>query len=219
MLASDFKPPERRPFRAWQRYVSYLPLYLLAVPLSKTFEVTGMWPRLARQRGAIFGAFGDYRARPGDVFACGNSALIHGYLGTWEPIAALPPAAWCNRLHVTPQRVFAVGEGGVTVLDRHSVTCTGPERFCADGWDNDCDGLQDGADPDCAGTDDGGCDPDDPGCGGTTGGGCDPMVDPDCGGGGTTGEEPCDPDVDPSCNATSGPGGDDGCDPDNPMGC
>lgn len=70
MIASDFKPPERRPFRAWQRYVSYLPLYLLAVPLSKTFEVTGMWPRLARQRGTIFGAFGDYRARPGDVFAC-----------------------------------------------------------------------------------------------------------------------------------------------------
>jgi hypothetical protein len=36
-------------------------------------------------------------------------------------------------------------------LDRNGVTCVGPEKNCSDGWDNDCDGLADGADPDCAG--------------------------------------------------------------------
>jgi aryl sulfotransferase len=70
MLASDFKAPERRPVRAWQQYLSYLPLYLLVVPLSKTLEVTGGWRWLARQRGAILGAFGDYRAQRGDVLVC-----------------------------------------------------------------------------------------------------------------------------------------------------
>jgi len=48
MPASDFRPPERRQFRPWQRYLSYLPLYLLVVPLSWTFEVTGGWKRLVR---------------------------------------------------------------------------------------------------------------------------------------------------------------------------
>jgi hypothetical protein len=70
MRASDFQPPARRPFRAWQRYLSYLPLYLFLVPMSKTLELAGAWPRLTRRRGALFGAFGDYRAGPGDVFAC-----------------------------------------------------------------------------------------------------------------------------------------------------
>ena len=70
MPASDFRPPERRPFRAWQRYLSYLPLYLLVVPVSWTFDVAGVWPRLMRRRGALLGAFGGYRAQAGDVFAC-----------------------------------------------------------------------------------------------------------------------------------------------------
>ncbi|HEX5047758.1 MAG TPA: sulfotransferase domain-containing protein [Gammaproteobacteria bacterium] len=70
MPASDFRPPERRPFKPWQRYLSYLPLYLLVVPLSRVLEVSGVWKKLVRRRGAMFGAFGDYRARAGDVFAC-----------------------------------------------------------------------------------------------------------------------------------------------------
>ena len=70
MSASDFRAPERRSFRAWQRYLSYVPLYVLVLPLSWTLEVTGAWKRLVRRRGAVFGAFGDYRAKAGDVFAC-----------------------------------------------------------------------------------------------------------------------------------------------------
>ena len=43
------------------------------------------------------------------------------------------------------------GVAGEVHLDRPSVTCVGPERDCNDGWDNDCDGLPDAANPDCAG--------------------------------------------------------------------
>jgi aryl sulfotransferase len=70
MRASDFQPPTRRQFRAWQRYVSYVPLYLLLVPLSRTIEITGAWKRLGGRRGRAFGGFGEYRAQRGDVFAC-----------------------------------------------------------------------------------------------------------------------------------------------------
>lgn len=59
MPGSDFRPPARRPFRPRQRYLSYLPLYLLVVPLSRTLEVTGVWKKLVRRRGDPFGAFGD----------------------------------------------------------------------------------------------------------------------------------------------------------------
>ena len=69
MIASDFQPPPRRAFRPWQRYVSYAPLYLLGVPLSRALELTGQWPRLMRG-GRRLGDFGDYAARAGDVFAC-----------------------------------------------------------------------------------------------------------------------------------------------------
>jgi hypothetical protein len=36
-------------------------------------------------------------------------------------------------------------------LDRPGSRCAGPEINCRNGWDDDCDGLVDGADPDCAG--------------------------------------------------------------------
>jgi hypothetical protein len=52
---------------------------------------------------------------------------------------------------VSPTLVVMVGTMGEIRIDRASVTCVGPERDCLDGWDNDCDGLADGADPDCAG--------------------------------------------------------------------
>jgi hypothetical protein len=44
-----------------------------------------------------------------------------------------------------------VGAMGEVHLDRPSVTCSGSEHNCQDGWDDDCDGLVDAADPDCAG--------------------------------------------------------------------
>jgi hypothetical protein len=90
----------------------------------------------------------------GDVFAAGGSsvggALLHLRGGIWEPIR-LPGVKDVHGLAVTPRRVFVVGDEGEIHLDRPSVTCVGPERDCHDGWDNDCDGLADADDPDCAG--------------------------------------------------------------------
>jgi hypothetical protein len=96
----------------------------------------------------------------GDVFAVGGKVLLHLQAGAWEPIAVPPPAPIpggaaldfnATSLAVTPSRVFLGSEVEILQLDRTGVTCVGPEKNCGDGWDNDCDGLADGADPDCAG--------------------------------------------------------------------
>lgn len=69
----------------------------------------------------------------------------------------MPPDSPATALWVTPSRLFVVGgkEGGtgqvLLHLERNGVTCAGPEKSCGDGWDNDCDGLADGVDPDCKG--------------------------------------------------------------------
>jgi hypothetical protein len=87
---------------------------------------------------------------PGDVFVGGyGGVLLHRRGGIWEPVRF--PGWETTGLSVTPGRVFVVGGQGEAHLDRPSVTCVGPERDCNDGWDNDCDGLTDAADPDCAG--------------------------------------------------------------------
>jgi hypothetical protein len=87
----------------------------------------------------------------GDVFVTSTYEILHRRSGTWESIA-LPMAAEFRTLWVTPSRVFLFGtKGEIARLDRYTVTCVGPERDCKDGWDNDCDGLADADDPDCAG--------------------------------------------------------------------
>jgi hypothetical protein len=86
----------------------------------------------------------------GDVFATGGTQIMHLRAGAWEPIA-LPAMGSVSGMWVSPSRVDLVGSMGMIQLVRDSVTCVGPEQFCDDGWDNDCDGLVDGADPDCAG--------------------------------------------------------------------
>jgi hypothetical protein len=85
---------------------------------------------------------------PGDVFAAASDTLFHLRNGAWEPIAlqALISAIW-----VTPAHIFLAGTEQILRLERDTVTCTGPEQLCGDGWDNDCDGLVDGDDPDCKG--------------------------------------------------------------------
>jgi hypothetical protein len=99
---------------------------------------------------------------PGDVWVAGDDVLYHSsgpapslrdmkpIVYDWEPIA-LPVSGSIHGLWVTPSRVVMVGTMGEIHLDRGSVTCVGPEQSCNDGWDNDCDGLADTADPDCAG--------------------------------------------------------------------
>ena len=86
----------------------------------------------------------------GDVFAAGDNVLFHQRGNIWQEIA-LPIPGSVYGLWVTPARVTLVGTMGELHLDRASVTCAGPERACNDGWDNDCDGLADAADPDCVG--------------------------------------------------------------------
>jgi hypothetical protein len=87
----------------------------------------------------------------GDVWAAGLDVLLHKRGSVWEPVAhPMMEYPLLDALWVTPAHVMALGFGTIQ-LDRRAVTCIGPERYCRDGWDNDCDGLQDGADPDCAG--------------------------------------------------------------------
>jgi hypothetical protein len=98
----------------------------------------------------------------GDVFAIGTNVLLHLRTGSWEVIAlpsdfnflpdfGLPPGFSATTLAVTPSRVFLGGANEILQLDRNGVTCVGPEKNCTDGWDNDCDGVVDGDDPDCTG--------------------------------------------------------------------
>jgi hypothetical protein len=86
----------------------------------------------------------------GDVFVAGARVLLHLRTGVWEDIT-LPSDFSASALWVTPSRVLLGGGTEILSLDRNSVTCVGPEQNCSDGWDDDCDGLADGADPDCAG--------------------------------------------------------------------
>jgi hypothetical protein len=86
----------------------------------------------------------------GDVFVMGAKVLLHLRTGVWESIA-LPAGFTATALWVTPSRVFLAAADQILHLDRLGVTCVGPEKNCGDGWDNDCDGLVDAADPDCAG--------------------------------------------------------------------
>jgi hypothetical protein len=99
---------------------------------------------------------------PGDVFVASQRLLLHLREGVWETVA-LPSDAVVGGnqfagatpkpggLSVSGKRLFVVGGTNETHLDRDSITCKGPERDCTDGWDNDCDGLVDGSDPDCKG--------------------------------------------------------------------
>jgi len=89
-------------------------------------------------------------AASGFVASADSSVLLHLRGGSWEPIR-VPGVSVVSGIWATPERVFVASNQGVVYLDRGSVTCVGPERDCHDGWDNDCDGLQDAADPDCAG--------------------------------------------------------------------
>ena len=71
MLASDFVPPPAPTFSPWARYLSYVPLYGLGVPIVKLMEAAGQWPYAI---GAVMrksmGDFGDYLPTAHDVLAC-----------------------------------------------------------------------------------------------------------------------------------------------------
>jgi len=53
MIAGDFVPPPAPACGPWARYLSYVPLDGLAVPVVKLMDATGQWPRtVARSFGA-----------------------------------------------------------------------------------------------------------------------------------------------------------------------
>jgi hypothetical protein len=88
----------------------------------------------------------------GNVFATDGAGLLHLRGGAWERLPG-PPSA--NSLWVTPNAVFIAEDSPSNLslvhrFDLVGISCQAPERNCTDGWDNDCDGLQDAEDPDCA---------------------------------------------------------------------
>lgn len=71
MTASDFVAPPRRTFAPWQRYLSYIPLYGLGVPLARGLELVGKWPNaIGRRMRQTMGNFDGYEPTAQDVFVC-----------------------------------------------------------------------------------------------------------------------------------------------------
>jgi aryl sulfotransferase len=71
MRASDFIAPPRRTFSAWARWLWFIPLYGLLLPLIKGLELVGLWPRImGRRPTGPEAVFRDYRPSQHDVFVC-----------------------------------------------------------------------------------------------------------------------------------------------------
>jgi hypothetical protein len=71
MKASGFEPDSLPDFPAWKRYLSYVPLYGFALPMTRILGLAGKWPHaMARQAWRSMGGFGDYRATANDIFVC-----------------------------------------------------------------------------------------------------------------------------------------------------
>jgi Sulfotransferase domain len=120
MIASDFHQPRRRDFPGIVRVGTHIPLVVLGVPLAKTLELAGVWPRVmfkAFRRGAQDSCFADYQPTGHDVFACvgfksGTTWLLQiavqiAYLGQAEfdnihSVVAWPDAAGPFRRRIIP---------------------------------------------------------------------------------------------------------------------
>ena len=120
MIASDFHQPRRRDFPGIVRVGAHISLVGLGVPLAKTLELAGLWPRVmfeAFRRGAQDSCFADYKPTGHDVFACvgfksGTTWLLQiavqiAYLGHAEfdnihSVVAWPDAAPPFRRRIIP---------------------------------------------------------------------------------------------------------------------
>jgi hypothetical protein len=83
-----------------------------------------------------------------------HDELLHFRSGGWEPLALPAGVSVINSIWATPKSLYLTGASPTGMSFRlalNGVDCVSPEVSCDDGWDNDCDGLQDDADPDCAG--------------------------------------------------------------------
>jgi hypothetical protein len=83
-----------------------------------------------------YGAVGG--SGPNDVFLAGNLAIRHYDGIQWSPITSVWSPA-----------VQSVGASTFFWSSELTRTCFATERDCHDGFDDDCDGLVDCADPDC----------------------------------------------------------------------
>jgi hypothetical protein len=71
MSASDFSSTPPREFAPWQRFLSYVLLYGLALPVVRCFEAAGKWPHLmARRTRVADNPFGEYQPNSHDVIVC-----------------------------------------------------------------------------------------------------------------------------------------------------
>jgi hypothetical protein len=120
MIASDFHQPERRNFPGIVRFGAQIPLVGLGVPLAKTLELAGVWPRVmfkALRRDTLGSCFAGYTPTAHDVFACvgfksGTTWLLQiavqiAYLGQAEfdnihSVVAWPDAAARFRKLIIP---------------------------------------------------------------------------------------------------------------------
>jgi len=120
VIASDFHQPERRDFSGMVRFGAHIPLFGIGVPLAKTLELAGVWPRVmleAFRRSAQDSCFADYQPTGHDVFACvgfksGTTWLLQiavqiAHLGQAEfdnihSVVAWPDAAAPFRRRVIP---------------------------------------------------------------------------------------------------------------------
>jgi hypothetical protein len=96
---------------------------------------------------------------PGNIFVrpvvggTTDRSLLHYRDGAWEHVALPAGISEATSIWATPRALYLLGVGAnrwTQRLNFEGVDCVAPERNCNDGWDNDCDGRQDAADPDCA---------------------------------------------------------------------
>jgi hypothetical protein len=105
MIASDFNPPLRKEFSVWSRYLSYLPLYGIGVPLVKLLDTTGHWPRIiaTTTQRVTAASFGAYEPSGADVIVCaGFKSGTTWVLQIATQIAYRGAADFTNIHHVVP---------------------------------------------------------------------------------------------------------------------
>jgi hypothetical protein len=105
MITSDFRPTAPRRYSTWQKWISFLLLYGLGVPVVRLLDVLGGWPRIiaAAARRTTSDSFGAYEPTGADVFVCaGFKSGTTWVLQIATQIAFRGRAEFSNIHHVVP---------------------------------------------------------------------------------------------------------------------